>query len=124
MIQTKRVIGYMTVALGLSWALYGGPPSEKSITLPPDNPVSELKPGLGVEKARANCIACHSTDYIVRQPGRDAKQWEAEVEKMVTVFGAPINEGDAKVIVEYLATVYGPRSKAPPPKTRAPSARR
>lgn len=124
MIQTKRAIWNLTVALGLVWALYGGTPSEKSITLPPDNPVSELKPGPGVEKARANCIPCHSTDYIVRQPGRDAKQWEAEVKKMVTVFGAPINEGDAKVIVEYLAAVYGPPSKGPPPKTRTPSARR
>ena len=124
MIRTKRAICYLIVALGLSWALYGGAPSEKSITLPPDNPVSELKPGPGVEKTRANCVACHSTDYIVRQPGRDAKQWEAEVKKMVTVFGAPINEGDAKVIVEYLATVYGPSSKAPPRKTPAPSAKR
>jgi len=86
-------------------------PSVKSIDLPADNALAELRPGPGVETARANCVVCHSTDYIVRQPRSDAKRWEGEVKKMVTVFGAPISEADAKVIVEYLATVYGPPEK-------------
>lgn len=83
-------------------------PQVRSITLPPDNAMAELKAGPGVETARANCVACHSTDYIVRQPGSDAKRWEGEVKKMITVYGAPISEADAKVIVEYLAKAYGP----------------
>ena len=47
-------------------------------------------------------------DYIVSQPHSDAKRWEGEVKKMISVYGAPIDEADAKVIVEYLATAYGP----------------
>ncbi len=110
----RRAIGFGIVTLSLWWRLgASGGAVEKSIILPPDNAMAELKPGVGVEVVRANCIACHSTDYIVRQPGRDTKQWEAEVKKMISVFGAPINDPDVKVIVQYLATAYGPPPKAP-----------
>ena len=81
--------------------------AEKSIKLPDDNAMAQLKPGPHVEVVRANCIACHSTDYIVRQPASDAKKWEGEVQKMIKVYGASISEADAKAIVEYLATAYG-----------------
>ncbi len=86
-------------------------PTVKEIKLPPDNPMAELKSAPGVEAARAQCGICHSTDYIVRQPGSDARRWEAEVKKMVTVFGAPVSDADAKVIIEYLAGSYGPQKK-------------
>ncbi len=62
----------------------------------------------GVEIARNNCVACHSTDSIVMQPHGDAKQGQAVVTKMIKVNGAPISEQDAKTIVEYLASEYGP----------------
>lgn len=82
--------------------------AEKTITLPPDNAMATLAPGPGMEVARANCGICHSTDYIVRQPRGDAKQWGPEVAKMIKVFGAPISPENEKIIVEYLATAYGP----------------
>jgi len=99
-------------------------PQRKSIELPSDNAMAELKPGQGVDTARANCVACHSTDYIVRQPRGDAKHWEGEVKKMIAVFGAPISEADAKAIVDYLASAYGPAndSAAPAPKKAPPPA--
>ena len=81
---------------------------QKTITLPPDNPMATLAPGPGMEVARDNCGACHSTDYIVRQPRGDAKQWGPEVAKMIKVFGAPISPENEKTIVEYLASAYGP----------------
>jgi len=81
---------------------------EKQITLPADNDYATLKPGLHSELAQTQCQFCHSTDYIVMQPGGDAKQWDAVVAKMVKVFGAPLSEADAKAITEYLATTYGP----------------
>jgi cytochrome c5 len=80
---------------------------EKAITLPPDHGYARLATGPGSEVTQQKCQFCHSTDYIVMQPRGDAKQWQAVVTKMVTVFGAPISEGDAKAIVEYLATAYG-----------------
>lgn len=109
-----RAVGLAIVALSVACTALAGEPKEKQITLPPDNALGDLKPGPGVETVRNNCVACHSTDFIVLQPRSDAKQWEAEVRKMITVFGAPISEADAKVIVQYLATAYGPAPKASP----------
>lgn len=78
-----------------------------SYELPPET--AEFKPGPGVEVAQANCAACHSADYIRTQPrgagfGRDF--WQAEVNKMIKVFGAPITEEDSNAIVEYLTKAY------------------
>jgi len=81
---------------------------QKSITLPPDNEMAALKPGPGMEVARANCGICHSTDYVVRQPQGDAKQWQAVVTKMIKVFGAPITPEGEKTIVEYLTSAFAP----------------
>jgi mono/diheme cytochrome c family protein len=67
-----------------------------------------LKDSPGRELVEANCIMCHSLDYIqMNSPFLDRKGWEASVNKMVKVMGAPIGEADARAIVEYLATHYG-----------------
>jgi len=67
-----------------------------------------LTPGPGVEKVEANCAACHSLDYIqMNSPFLTSTQWDAEVKKMINVMGAPINEADARTIVEYLSAKYG-----------------
>ena len=79
----------------------------EQITLPPDHPDGTLKPGPGVEVTQQHCVLCHSTDYIVRQPRGDQKQWDGVVTKMIKVFGAPVSDADAKVIGEYLARTYG-----------------
>lgn len=66
-----------------------------------------LNPGPGIEAAQNNCLSCHSVDYIAMQPPKKGRTfWEAEVTKMVKVYRAPIDEGDAKVIAEYLAEAY------------------
>jgi len=68
----------------------------------------ELKPGAGLDKVEANCVACHSLDYIVgNSPFMNRQVWDAEVTKMIKAFGAPISDADAKVIVDYLVVNYG-----------------
>ena len=68
----------------------------------------ELKPGAGRDKVEANCVACHSLDYIVgNSPFMNRQVWDAEVTKMIKAFGAPISDADAKVIVDYLVANYG-----------------
>jgi mono/diheme cytochrome c family protein len=70
----------------------------------------KLKEAPGVEKVRANCVACHSLDYIpLNSPFLDQKGWEATVTKMTKAYGAPIKPEDAPVIAEYLARNYGKR---------------
>jgi mono/diheme cytochrome c family protein len=67
-----------------------------------------LKPGAGEDVVNANCNACHSLDYIrINAPFMTAKVWEAEVTKMINVFGATIEPADAKTITDYLARNYG-----------------
>ena len=56
-----------------------------------------------------NCTACHSADYVSTQPrGPKFKKdfWQAEVTKMIKVYGAPIDDADVGKIVDYLAATY------------------
>ncbi|MDD5542434.1 MAG: cytochrome c [Acidobacteriia bacterium] len=92
--------------------------AEKTIQLPPDHPFGKLKSGAGVEVVEDRCGVCHSTDYIVTQPRRDAKQWSTEVDKMIRVFGAPVKEREVKIIVDYLVSSYGPRQERPTRKAK------
>jgi mono/diheme cytochrome c family protein len=68
-----------------------------------------FKPGPNLEVVQNNCTACHSADYVNTQP-RGAKFrkdfWQAEVTKMIKVFGAPIDDADVPKIVDYLAATY------------------
>jgi hypothetical protein len=77
-----------------------------TITLPAEP--GGLRPGPGVEVTETQCRSCHSLDYITTQPPGGIKQWEGVVTKMIKVFGAPITDQDARAIVEYLVTAYGP----------------
>lgn len=78
-----------------------------SIKLPEET--AQFKPGPNLDVVQANCTACHSADYVQTQPrgpkfGKDF--WTAEVNKMIKVYGAPIDANDIPKIVEYLATTY------------------
>jgi mono/diheme cytochrome c family protein len=68
----------------------------------------ELKAGPGRALVEANCVSCHSLDYIqMNSPFLDRKAWESSVNKMVKVMGAPVKEDDARAIVDYLSASYG-----------------
>src|SRR6185437_8577518 len=53
-----------------------------------------FKPGPNLDVVQNNCSGCHSADYVNTQP-RNAKSkkdfWQAEVTKMIKVYGAPIS---------------------------------
>jgi mono/diheme cytochrome c family protein len=67
-----------------------------------------LKKAPGLDKVQANCGTCHSLDYIqMNSPFLNAAGWDAEVTKMISAFGAPINAADAKIISDYLKANYG-----------------
>ena len=68
----------------------------------------DLKDAPGRAQVEANCGSCHSLDYVVmNSPFLDRNAWDGSVNKMIKVFGAPINADDAKAIVEYLNANYG-----------------
>ena len=67
-----------------------------------------LRDAPGRQLVEGSCVMCHSLDYIpMNSPFLDRKGWEASVNKMIKVMGAPIAEADAQKIVDYLAAQYG-----------------
>ena len=79
-------------------------------TLPPEN--NMLKPGPGVELITAQCLLCHSADYIGIQPRLARAVWKAEVIKMQQKYGAPILTNNVDALVDYLTANYG-KEEAP-----------
>ncbi|MDP9096089.1 MAG: cytochrome c [Pseudomonadota bacterium] len=61
--------------------------------------------GANVELVTANCVACHSPGMILNQPKLSAATWTAEVNKMRTVYKAPVAAEDVPNIVAYLAAL-------------------
>jgi len=93
----------LSLATGIVYSWAQG--TTHSINLPETR--AELKHGEELTKVEAFCNICHSLDYILMQPKLTKPQWTATVNKMIKVFGAPINEEDAKLIVNYLVAQYG-----------------
>jgi sulfite dehydrogenase (cytochrome) subunit B len=90
-------------------ALGSGPVAAAAISYKLPDETAAFKPGPNLEAVQNNCTACHSADYVQTQPrGPKYKKdfWQAEVTKMIKIYGAPINEADVPKIVEYLATTY------------------
>ena len=103
--RLSAVIGLPVLGLVL---LAGGASAEpRRYALPEET--AQLRPaqGAGFAAAQANCLTCHSPDYIATQPpGRGRTFWEAEVTKMIKVYHAPISETDGRAIAAYLADAY------------------
>jgi hypothetical protein len=71
----------------------------------------ELAEGDGKQEVQSFCVSCHSTRYIIMQPPLPGATWEAEVNKMMKVYGAPIPEAAAKKITAYLQGHYAPENR-------------
>jgi hypothetical protein len=71
----------------------------------------ELAEGDGKLEVQSFCANCHSTRYITMQPPLPGATWDAEVNKMVKTYGAPIPEATAKKITAYLQGHYAPESR-------------
>ena len=96
------------VASVLAMAVTFSVAAPKTIQLQPDP--MQLKPSElpGYAKAQANCVACHSAEYMQDQPPNAARPyWDAMVKRMKGVFKAPIADADMPAIVDYLAKTYG-----------------
>ncbi|MBV9687739.1 MAG: cytochrome c [Alphaproteobacteria bacterium] len=73
-----------------------------------DEPIVPLIDAPGRGAVVNNCASCHSLDYPrINAPFMNRKMWQAEIDKMINVFGAPIDPGDAAVIADYLVKHYG-----------------
>ena len=77
--------------------------------LPTDQP--KFRAGPGAELATANCLLCHSADYVSTQPPLDRAAWLATVNKMREKYGAPLPTNQVNRVVDYLANSYGKTAK-------------
>ena len=76
-----------------------------SFKLPPET--TKLKPGAGAALVTAQCLLCHSADYISTQPRLTRAQWTATVIKMQQKYAAPISTNSVEALVSYLTVNYG-----------------
>ena len=95
-------------ALAVALAVVTGPALAAPVNYETPEEVAAFKPGPNLEVVQGNCTACHSADYVATQPPMKNKKdfWQAEVTKMIKVYGAPIAEADVGKIVDYLAATY------------------
>lgn len=94
----------LVLALACTGAALAAP---KTYQLPEETATLKPGPEPGFEAAKNNCVACHSLDYINSQPAKKGHAfWDAEVQKMIKVYKAPIDEKDAKAIADYLGQTY------------------
>ena len=94
-------IVFTTMSCVSFFALHAAP---VNYTLPEET--ATLAPRNNRDVVEANCTGCHSADYIKTQPhGEKFKKdfWQAEVTKMIKIYGAPIDQADVGKIVDYLA---------------------
>jgi sulfite dehydrogenase (cytochrome) subunit B len=105
MIMRHRIVLTLIALASLSVASAYAVPV--SYTLPEET--AAFKPGTNLEVVQNNCTACHSADYVKTQPrGEKFKKdfWQAEVGKIIKVYGAPIDDADVGKIVDYLTANY------------------
>jgi mono/diheme cytochrome c family protein len=79
-------------------------------------PVSSVKfpPGKGSDIANANCVMCHSTGMVLRQPALTEDEWRTEINKMRGAFGAPIPAEQVDELAHYLSVINGRKSESGP----------
>ena len=107
--MTKRTLPLAAPAVAAALLAITVAASAKPITFELPDETAQFKPGPNLDVVQGNCGACHSADYVQTQPtGPKFKKdfWQAEVTKMIKVYGAPIDEKDVPAIVDYLATTY------------------
>ena len=103
--STVRALALCALASALAGAATS---AEKTITLPADGVQLKASTLPGYAKAKAECVECHSAEYMVYQPANAPRAyWESMVQRMQAVFKAPINDADMPLIVDYLVKTYG-----------------
>ncbi|MBS0379088.1 MAG: cytochrome c [Proteobacteria bacterium] len=70
-------------------------------------PVVALKEAPGRAVTQGLCAVCHSLEYIpANAPAMDRGAWLKTVQKMRERYGAPIDDAQAREIVDYLSATY------------------
>lgn len=79
-------------------------PDLKSLSVDLPDAVENFS-GAGSGAANSNCLGCHSVEMVLNQPNLPRAVWEAEINKMIKVYKAPIDSNAIEPIVEYLVSI-------------------
>ena len=93
------------------WAQHGVRPVLHSLQVDTPTDSRTFPPGPAVDAVNNDCLTCHSVGMVMTQPAMSKAAWEAEVKKMIAVYGAPIAAEDVPKIVDYLVATRGPTSR-------------
>jgi hypothetical protein len=105
MLRTIFILALLSAAIAMPFAGYAQSPlalTSVSIDLPDPG---TMFPGADSDAINNNCLACHSAGMVLNQPALSAAAWQAEAEKMINVFKAPIDQKDVPAIVAYLVRI-------------------
>jgi sulfite dehydrogenase (cytochrome) subunit B len=107
--MTRRFLAALLLSTAALAGLTLGAVTASPVAYSLPDETAAFKPGPNLDVVQNNCTGCHSADYIQTQPrGEKFKKdfWQAEVTKMIKVYGAPIGDSDVPKIVEYLAATH------------------
>jgi cytochrome c551/c552 len=101
---SKQIRAFVCIATctTVAWLAFAVP---VKIELPRET--ETFKPGNGFEIANAQCLICHSADYVAIQPPLSRAFWKSSVQKMQQKYGAVIPEEQVEPLVGYLVKTYG-----------------
>jgi len=100
--QIRPFVCLMATCTTVAWFAFAAP---VKIELPHET--ETFKPGNGFEVANAQCLICHSADYVAIQPPMSRAFWKSSVQKMQQKYGAAIPDEQVEPLVGYLVKTYG-----------------
>lgn len=93
--------------------------SALEIQLPPE--VNAFKQDQDAEIANAQCLICHSVEYVTTQPPSPRAFWKSSVQKMQQKYGAAIPDEQVERLLDYLVRNYGATNGAGPAPVASPA---
>lgn len=107
-VSALRKILPICALAGLVWGKTLVHAAPRRIVLPAET--AGFEAAAGVELMMANCLQCHSAEYITTQPPLPRAAWKASIEKMRGKYGARVPIEQETLLLDYLAKTYGTES--------------
>lgn len=97
-----RILPLAAVLAGLATTSAAEPMPFRSVTVELPMGDRSFPGGQEAEAINSNCLACHSAGMVLTQPRLTRTEWQAEIEKMIHAYKAPVDPSDIPKIVNYL----------------------
>jgi cytochrome c551/c552 len=99
----ERYVYFTAVGVGaFTFFASAGP-----VTIQLPGEVAVFRQDIGSEIANAQCLVCHSVEYVTSQPPLPQAFWKSSIQKMQQKYGATIQDAQVEPLTEYLTRNYG-----------------